>query len=137
MTMCAATAAGFAEGAAEFEKEAGINDSASSELDDVAASAGMIALGYAIMGILGLIGGILGFSKLGKGEPAQMPGGLMLGGVGAAAALTLAAGGDVVGMITLGGGILFAIAGGLALKAKPQGAAAAQPMDAGMPPPQA
>jgi len=83
------------------------------------------------MGILGLVGGILGFSKLGKGEKTPAAGGLMIGGVAVGFILSLVAGlglGGAIWLIIMGGEFI-GIAAILAFVAKPENsnAAATQP----------
>jgi len=82
------------------------------------------------MGIMGLVGGILGFIKLGKGEPATIGGGLMAGGIvlGMILGMVGAGAGAIISTILFGGEFL-GIAAILAFVAKPEdpNAGSAQP----------
>jgi hypothetical protein len=94
------------------------------ELGDAASSAMMAAVGSGLQGILGLIGGIMAFSALGKGGVAKTGGIMLLAGVLIAIIMGIVAGGDAVGSIigiVIMGGELHLLGGVLALVAKPKG----------------
>ena len=85
----------------------------------------MAAVGAGLQGLLGLIGGIMAFSAVGKGGVAKTGGILLLVGVLLAIIMGAVAGGDVVGSIigiVIMGGELHLLGGILALVAKPKGA---------------
>ena len=65
-TICAASASGLEGMAAEMESELG-GEQGSEELGSAASSAMLTAVGFGLQGILGLVGGIMAFSALGKG----------------------------------------------------------------------
>ena len=123
-TLCAASASGLSELAADFETETGGDSEASSGLGDAASSAMMAAVGSGLQGILGLIGGIMAFSALGKGGVAKTGGIMLLAGVLIAIIMGIVAGGDAVGSIigiVIMGGELHLLGAILALVAKPKG----------------
>jgi|TARA_B100001971_G_scaffold203273_1_gene217945 hypothetical protein len=106
--------------------ESGGSGEGVSELSSAAGSAMMTAVGFGLQGLLGLIGGIMAFSKLGKGADAKVGGIMLLAGVLIAIILGIVAGGDAVGTIIgiiIMGGELHLLAAILALVAKPKGAA--------------
>ena len=120
---CAILCAGAASGLSEMAAEGGGEGAA--ELGSAAGSAMMAAVGSGLQGILGLVGGIMAFSALGKGGVAKTGGILLLVGVLLAIIMGAVAGGDVVGSIigiVIMGGELHLLGGILALVAKPKGA---------------
>ena len=117
-TLCAASMGGLSEMAAEGGGEG------AAELGDAASSAMMAAVGSGLQGILGLIGGIMAFSALGKGGVAKTGGIMLLAGVLIAIIMGIVAGGDAVGSIigiVIMGGELHLLGAILALVAKPKG----------------
>ena len=122
-TICAAGASGLESMAAEMEAEHGGN-AGTEELGSAASSAMMTAVGFGLQGILGLIGGIMAFSALGKGGVAKTGGIMLLAGVLIAIIMGIVAGGDAVGSIigiVIMGGELHLLGAILALVAKPKG----------------
>ena len=123
-TICAAGASGLESMASEMESELGGGDQGSEELGSAASSAMMTAVGFGLQGILGLIGGIMAFSALGKGGVAKTGGIMLLAGVLIAIIMGIVAGGDAVGSIigiVIMGGELHLLGAILALVAKPKG----------------
>ena len=121
-TICAASMGGLSEMAAE----GGGGGEAASELGSAAGSAMLGAVGFGLQGLLGLIGGIMAFSKLGKGGDAKVGGIMLLAGVLIAIILGIVAGGgavDIIIGVIIMGGELHLLAAILALVAKPKGAA--------------
>ncbi|MDP7010903.1 MAG: hypothetical protein QF685_05945 [Verrucomicrobiota bacterium] len=124
--LCAASASGLSDLAAEAAAETGGSDEGVSELSSAAGSAMMGAIGSGLQGLLGLIGAIMAFSKLGKGSDAKMGGGMIFAGVLIAIIMGIAAGGDAIGVvigIVIMGGELHLLAALLAFVAKPKGGA--------------
>jgi hypothetical protein len=122
-TICAASASGLEGMAAEMESELG-GEQGSEELGSAASSAMLTAVGFGLQGILGLVGGIMAFSALGKGGVAKTGGIILLAGVVIAMIMGAVAGGDVVGVIIgiiIMGGELHLLGAILALVAKPKG----------------
>jgi len=122
---CAILCAAGASGLSDLAAESGGGGEAASELGSAAGSAMMAAVGSGLQGILGLVGGIMAFSALGKGGVAKTGGIMLLAGVLIAIIMGVVAGGDAVGTvigIVIMGGELHLLGGVLALVAKPKGA---------------
>ena len=120
---CAILCAGAASGLSDIAAEGGGEGAA--ELGSAASSIMMAAVGSGLQGLLGLIGGIMVFSALGKGGVAKTGGIMLLAGVLIAIIMGVVAGGDAVGTvigIVIMGGELHLLGGILALVAKPKGA---------------
>ena len=129
-TTCASCTGAVAVGASERAKEMKKNPDGkkysdqmtktSDSLKDKTTSFALGAIGFGLMGIMGLVGGILGFIKLGKGEHAKLGGGLLVGGIMLCIILNIIAhgGSSVIASIVWGGEFL-GIAAILAFVAKP------------------